>query len=66
MENTRIVDGEGVQTIVDEKSELIGIIRRDPVSGKHLVYLTQEATSTDLVELIHTDKIQAPHEEKKL
>lgn len=46
---------EGVHCIV-ENDELIGIVRRDPISKKHLVYLVREASSDDIAELITGDK----------
>ena len=38
--------------MVYKKKELIAIIKRDDVTGKHLVHLTKEATSDDIAELI--------------
>lgn len=43
---------EGVFTVYNEKGELVAIIKRDDKSGKHLVYLAQEATSSDIAELL--------------
>lgn len=42
---------EGVRTIYKEK-ELVAIVKRDPHSKKHLVYMVREATSEDIVGLI--------------
>ena len=44
-------DKEGVFTIYKNK-ELVAIIKRDPNSSKHLVYMTKEATSDDIAELL--------------
>ena len=38
--------------MVYKKHELVAIIKRDDVSGKHLVYLAKEATSDDIAELV--------------
>ena len=50
--NKRTVEKEGVYTALDEKGELIAILRRDPVSKKHLVYLVKEACCEDIGGLI--------------
>lgn len=43
--------------MVHENGDLRAIIRRDPVTGKHLVYLVNEATSDDIATLIKTDRV---------
>ena len=40
---------ENINTISDEKGNLIGLVRRDPVSKKHLVYFVKEASSEDII-----------------
>ena len=42
---------EGVFTVYKD-SALIAIVKRDDTSTKHLVYLVNEATSIDIVELL--------------
>jgi hypothetical protein len=41
---------------VYKKGELIAVIKRDDISRKHLVYLTKDATSEDIAELITNEK----------
>jgi hypothetical protein len=38
--------------MVYKKKDLVAIIKRDEISGKHLVYVAREATSDDIAELI--------------
>lgn len=46
-------DTEGVITVSEKgKGGLVAIIRRDPESRKHLVYLCKEAASEDIAKLI--------------
>lgn len=58
------IDEEGVRTILNDQEELIGIIRRDPVSGKHLIYIVTEAKGDDIAALIGS-KIIRSHEAQK-
>lgn len=56
METKKIVEKEAVHCVSDEKGKLIAILRRDPVTGKHITYLTEEATCDDIVDkLIQPD-----------
>lgn len=41
---------EGVETVYKE-GVLVAIVKRDEASKKHLVYLVQEATSEDIINL---------------
>ena len=52
MEEDLKVDKEGVYTLTKKDGALLAIIRRDPISKKHLIYLTKEATGDDMVEKI--------------
>jgi hypothetical protein len=45
-------DKEGVETVYKEK-ELIAIVKRDPHTKKHLVYMVKEATTEDIIALIN-------------
>ena len=38
--------------MIYKKDELVAIIKRDDVSGKHLIYLAKEATSDDIADLM--------------
>lgn len=49
---------EGMFGIYSSKKELIAVVKRDDVSGKHLVYLVKEATSSEIVELIKNNNKQ--------
>jgi hypothetical protein len=53
---------EGVFTLYQNK-ELVGIIKRDEMSKKHLVYLVKEATGEDIVGLIKNHKINKQDDE---
>lgn len=44
----KIVVEEGVHLVLNEKEEVIGMLRRDPISRKHLVYMVNEATCDDI------------------
>lgn len=46
-----IVLKEGVHTVY-QKNKLVAIIKRDDPTGHHLVYLTTEATSEDIADLL--------------
>jgi hypothetical protein len=46
-----IVLKEGVHTVYQNK-KLVAIIKRDDPTGHHLVYLTTEATSEDIADLL--------------
>ena len=46
------LDKEGVHTVSDGEGNLKIILRRDPVSGKHLVYEVREATSEGIFEFL--------------
>lgn len=50
-------DLENIHTVSDGKGELIAIVRRDPVSKKHLVYLCKEANSIDIIEELVGQKV---------
>jgi hypothetical protein len=56
------IDQESMHTVTNNQGVLIGILRRDPSTGKHLVYLVQEAACTDIADLIG-EKIYAKKEE---
>jgi hypothetical protein len=45
------LDKEGMYTVSDENGLRV-VLRRDPVSGKHLVYLVREATSEETFEFL--------------
>jgi hypothetical protein len=47
---------ENVVCIYDQKGELTGILRRDAVSGKKVIYLTTEADTEDIERIINPDK----------
>lgn len=51
MDKEKKIEKEGVYTVT-KGDELIAIVRRDPISKKHLVYLVTECTSDDLVDII--------------
>lgn len=56
MEKDLITDEESVHTVCNKDGNLMAILRRDPVSKKHLVYFVKEGTADDIVEkLIKTD-----------
>lgn len=55
------IEMESVHT-VSEGDELQAILRRDPISKKHLVYLVQEATCADIAELMKGKKIKVNEE----
>lgn len=42
---------EGVECVYKDK-ELVAIVKRDPHSKKHLVYMVREAVSDDIIGLI--------------
>lgn len=42
---------EGVYTVYKDK-ELVAFIKRDDISGKHLIYLAKEAVSAEIAELL--------------
>lgn len=46
------LDKEGVHTVSDGEGNLKAILRRDPVSGKHLVYFVSEATSEETFDFL--------------
>lgn len=46
-----VVEKEGAFMIYKD-DVLVAIIKRDKSSGKHLIYITQEATSDDIAELL--------------
>lgn len=46
--NKKEVVKEGVHIVLNEKQEVIAMLRRDPVSKKHLVYMVVEATCEDI------------------
>lgn len=52
-----------VTTVRNESSELISIIMRDEKSGKHLVYMVQEATSDDIVDKLIQPDFKIPVKE---
>ncbi len=52
MEKDLIIEEEGVHTVCDKSGRIISILRRDPISKKHLVYLVTEATSTDIGDIM--------------
>lgn len=45
---------ESVHTVYKE-GELMAIVKRDDKSKKHLVYMTREATSEEIISLIKKD-----------
>ena len=47
-EKQKKVVEEGVHLVLNEKEEVVAMLRRDPVSRKHLVYLVVEATCDDI------------------
>lgn len=51
MENEKKIEKEGMYTVT-KGNELIAIVRRDPISKKHLVYSVTECTSDDIVDII--------------
>lgn len=46
-----IIDKEGVHTVY-QQDKLVAIIKREQKTGHHLVYLTNEATSEDIADLL--------------
>ena len=59
------ISREGVHTISDKEGRLIAILRRDPISRKHLVYITTEATATDIAEQLIGSSIKIPNEQNQ-
>lgn len=58
-EDDKITDVESIHTISSKTGKLQAIVRRDPVSRKHLVYFCKEATSDEIVDrLIKTNFAQ--------
>lgn len=49
---------EGMFGVYDNKKQLIAVVKRDETSGKHLVYLVKEATSSEIVDLIKNNNKQ--------
>ena len=49
--NEIITREEGVSCVY-KKRELIAIVKRDDVSKKHLVYVVEEATTPDIIDII--------------
>jgi hypothetical protein len=45
------IDKEGVHTVY-QNEKLVAIIKREQKTGHHLVYLTTEATSEDIADLL--------------
>lgn len=45
------IDKEGVHTVY-QNEKLVAIINREQKTGHHLVYLTTEATSEDIADLL--------------
>lgn len=55
----KITDIESIHTISTKAGKLQAIVRRDPISRKHLVYFCKEATSDEIVDkLIKTNFAQ--------
>ena len=55
-DDEKITDGEPVHTISTKSGKLLAMVRRDPVSRKHLVYFCKEATSDEIIsKLIKTN-----------
>lgn len=52
MDNETKIDKEGVHTVY-QNEKLVAIINREQKTGHHLVYLTTEATSEDIADLIN-------------
>lgn len=46
--NQRVVVQEAVHLVLDGNEEVVGFIRRDPVSKKALVYIAKEANCDDI------------------
>lgn len=58
-DDNKITDIESIHTISTKAGKLQAIVRRDPISRKHLVYFCKEATSDEIVEkLIKTNFAQ--------
>lgn len=58
-EDEKITDIESIHTISTKAGKLQAIVRRDPISRKHLVYFCKEATSDEIVDkLIKTNFAQ--------
>lgn len=51
-EDIKKVTEEGVFVVSNGSDEMRAIIRRDPASGKHLVYFVREATSSEIAEFM--------------
>lgn len=67
MEKSKIFDQEGIHTITEENN-LVAIVRRDPVSKKHLVYIVREAASDEIVTLMKRpgdNVVEKPKKEKE-
>lgn len=47
---------ENVVCIYDDKKELIGLIKRDEVSGKKVIYTASEASVEEIESIINPDK----------
>lgn len=54
----KIIEKEGVFMISNGEGELKAMIRRDPVSKKHLFYFVKEGTCDDMAEFIKTEPIK--------
>lgn len=53
-------DKESLTTIIDEKGELVAIIRRDPVSKKPVIHTTPVANIEQIVEFIESTEFSIP------
>lgn len=51
------MDKEGVHTVY-QNDKLVAIIKREQTTGHHLVYLTSEATSSDISDLLANNSIK--------
>lgn len=60
----RIVEKEGVHLLSDGHGELRAMLRRDPVSKKHLFYFVKEGTCDDMAEFIKTEPVREMKKEE--
>lgn len=51
MSNIRSAEPEGVIPLVNEKNELVGVIKKDMVSRKNVIYKCEEMSFDELQEV---------------
>jgi len=53
-DDKRVITEEGVHIVCDGNGQLLAILRRDPISKKHLTYMATEGSCVDIADLIKT------------